>query len=63
MRIGGMFGMPAGNILEFTVVLLTTGQVVATTLAHPDLFWVLQGGGGGKFGVVIRTFPSAHLIA
>lgn len=55
MRISSsMFGMAAGNILEFTVALLTTGQVVAVdACTHPELFWVLHGGGGGTFGVVL----------
>lgn len=62
-----MFGMAADNVLEFTVVLLTTGEVVkANACTNPDLFWALRGGGGGTFGIVtsatIRTFPSVQNV-
>lgn len=63
-----MFGMAADNVLEFTVVLLATGEVVtANACTHSDLFWALRGGGGGTFAVAlsatIRTFPSVHNVA
>lgn len=66
--ISRMFGLAVDNVLEFTVVLLSTGEIVtASDCAHPDLFWALRGGGGGTFGVVIsatfRTFPSVHNVA
>lgn len=66
--ISRMFGMAADNVLEFTVVLLTTGEIVtANACTHPDLFWALRGGGGGTFAVVLsatmRTFPSVHHVA
>lgn len=62
-----MFGMAADNVLEFTVVLLTTGEVVkANACTNPDLFWALRGGGGGTFGIVtsvtLRTFPSVRNV-
>lgn len=63
-----MFGLAADNVLEFTVVLLSTGEVVtASSCTHTELFWALRGGGGGTFGVVVsatfRTFPSVHNVA
>lgn len=63
-----MFGMAADNVLEYTVVMLTTGEVVkANACTNPDLFWSLRGGGGGTFGVVtsatIQTYPSVQNVA
>lgn len=60
--------MAADNVLEFTVVKLTTGEIVkANACTNPDLFWALRGGGGGTFGIVtsatFRTFPSVQNVA
>lgn len=59
--------MAADNVLEFTVVLLTTGEVVtANACTNPDLFWALRGGGGGTYGIVtsatLQTYPSVHNV-
>ena len=54
------FGTAAANLLEAEVV---TADGVARTVnacSDPDLFWALQGGGGGSWGVVTRVTVRTH---
>lgn len=61
MRVGGgyfaggghgsltnVYGVAASNTLEFQVVLANGTITYANEHYHPDLFWALSGGGGGK---------------
>jgi FAD/FMN-containing dehydrogenase len=54
------FGTAASSLLEAEVV--TADGMVRTVNRRrdPDLFWALQGGGGGTFGVVTRVTLRTH---
>ncbi len=57
-----VFGLTCDNLLEAEVV-LASGKVVTTNKHnHRDLFWALQGGGGGNFGIVTNLTFQTHSI-
>ena len=41
-------------MLEAEVVIADGKIRVVNACNHPDLFWALKGGGGGRFGVITR---------
>lgn len=45
-------GMACDKMTSAQVVLADSSIVTASAQEHPDLFWALQGGGGGNFGIV-----------
>ena len=53
------------NVLEITIVTADGDHVIANPYRNEDLFWALQGGGGGTWGVVTsvtyKTHPSTPL--
>src|SRR3984885_4046262 len=54
------------DALRSASVVLPSGQAVtASATSQPDLFWALQGGGGGNFGVTtsltFATFPTSDV--
>jgi FAD/FMN-containing dehydrogenase len=54
------FGTAAAGLLEAEIV-TADGQVrVVNPRKDPDLFWAIQGGGGGTFGVVTRVTLRTH---
>lgn len=54
------FGTAAAGLLEAEIV-TADGQVrVVNPRQDPDLFWAIQGGGGGTFGVVTRVTLRTH---
>ncbi|KAI1035188.1 hypothetical protein LB504_005827 [Fusarium proliferatum] len=61
------FGLSAQNTLEFEVVTADSGVVTASPTKNSDLFWALNGGGGGNWGVVlsmtVKAFPDAKVGA
>lgn len=61
-----LFGLTCDNLLEAEIV-LASGKVVTTSKKmYRDLFWALQGGGGGNFGILTNlTFKThnIHLVA
>ncbi|RAH82826.1 FAD-binding domain-containing protein [Aspergillus japonicus CBS 114.51] len=64
--LGPAYGIASDNALEFEVVTAEGDLVVANEYQNEDLFWALRGGGGGTFGVVvrttIRTFPDVPAV-
>jgi FAD/FMN-containing dehydrogenase len=48
------YGTAAAGLLEAEVVTADGEARIVNRRRHPDLFWVLKGGGGGTFGVVTR---------
>ncbi|RAH51121.1 FAD-binding domain-containing protein [Aspergillus brunneoviolaceus CBS 621.78] len=67
--LGPAYGIGSDNVLEFEVVTAEGDLVVANEYQNEDLFWALRGGGGGTFGVVVRTtirtypdVPAVHFL-
>jgi FAD/FMN-containing dehydrogenase len=54
------YGLAAASLLEAEIV--TADGIVRTVNActHPDLFWALEGGGGGSRGVLTRLTLRMH---
>jgi hypothetical protein len=58
--LGSKYGLAADNTLEFEVVTGEGKHVVATPTQNQDLYWALNGGGGGTYAVVISQTTRAH---
>jgi FAD/FMN-containing dehydrogenase len=54
------FGTGAGSLLEAEVVTADGKVRIANASQEPELFFALQGGGGGTFGVVTRLTLRTH---
>ncbi|GMH85662.1 hypothetical protein TL16_g10301 [Triparma laevis f. inornata] len=56
------YGLGTDQILSVDLVTAAGKLISVSKSSHPDLFWALQGGGGGSFGVVtsitLRTHPA-----
>jgi len=53
---GRIEGLAIDKVLEFRIVTAEGEELVVTpTNDHADLFWAMQGAGGGNFGVVVET--------
>ncbi|KAH6867411.1 hypothetical protein B0T10DRAFT_502405 [Thelonectria olida] len=63
--LSSSFGLSAQNTLEFEVITADSGIVVASPSKNSDLFWALNGGGGGNWGVVlsmtVKAFPEKKI--
>ncbi|KAH8680428.1 hypothetical protein BGZ61DRAFT_359187 [Ilyonectria robusta] len=63
--LSSSFGLSAQNTLEFEVVTADSGVVTASATKNSDLFWALNGGGGGNWGVVlsmtVKAFPETKV--
>lgn len=46
--MSSMYGLAADQVLALEVVLANGRFVTVTEDTHPDLFWAIRGGGGGK---------------
>ena len=57
------FGLTCDNLLEATIVVANGRAAVCNASQHPDLYWALQGGGGGNFGIVTRLVFRTHPVA
>lgn len=56
----GKYGLAADNTLEFEAVTADGRHVVASAAQNADLFWALNGGGGGTYAVVLSQTTRAH---
>jgi FAD/FMN-containing dehydrogenase len=54
------FGTAAAGLLEAEVVTADGRVLTVNACTHPDLFWAVQGGGGGSWGVVTRLTLRTH---
>ncbi|KAJ4195443.1 hypothetical protein NW767_009765 [Fusarium falciforme] len=63
--LSSSFGLSAQNTLEYQVVTADSGLVTASREQNSDLFWALNGGGGGNWGVVVsmtvKAFPDTKI--
>ena len=59
-------GMAADQVLEYDVVTADGQRRRVNACQNKDLFWALNGGGGGTYAIVvsalIRTFPSPSIV-
>ncbi|CAF1113827.1 unnamed protein product [Rotaria sordida] len=59
-------GMAVDQVLEYDVVTADGQRQTVSPCQNGELFWALSGGGGGTFAVVLsvvlRTFPTPHII-
>ncbi|KAJ5632856.1 hypothetical protein N7490_009195 [Penicillium lividum] len=56
----GVYGLAADNTLEFEVVTPDGRYLVVSPTENEDLYWALNGGGGGTYAVVISQTTKAH---
>ncbi|KAF1987061.1 FAD-binding domain-containing protein [Aulographum hederae CBS 113979] len=56
----GQYGLAADNTLEFEVVTTKGEHLVANPEQNSNLFWALNGGGGGTYAIVISQTTRAH---
>lgn len=54
------YGLAAGGLLEAEVVTADGKIRIANASTNADLFWALEGGGGGSFGVVSEVTLRTH---
>lgn len=56
----GTYGMAADNTLEVEAVTVDGRHIVASPTQNEDLFWAVNGGGGGTYAVVLSVTTRAH---
>ncbi len=54
------FGLASAHLLEAEIVTADGNIRTVNAWRDPDLFWALQGGGGGAYGVVTRVTLRTH---
>ena len=54
------FGLAAASLLQAEIVTADGVPRIVNAAQDPDLFWALQGGGGGSFGVVTKLTLKTH---
>jgi FAD binding domain/Berberine and berberine like len=56
------FGLTTDNLLSVRLVDASGAELRASITENTDLFWALQGGGGGNFGVATEFVFKVHLV-
>ncbi|TQV91952.1 FAD-binding, type 2 [Cordyceps javanica] len=56
----GTYGLAADNTLEVEVVTVDGKHLVVSPTQNADLFWALNGGGGGNYAIVLSVTTRAH---
>ena len=54
------YGLAAASLLQAEIVTADGRLRTVNAVQEPDLFWALQGGGGGSFGVVTKLTLKTH---
>lgn len=54
------YGLGVDQLVSVDLVTGAGEQVTANASSHSDLFWALQGGGGGSFGIVVAMTLRVH---
>lgn len=60
--LGRKFGLTSDSLRSAQVVLADGTILTCDQQNHADLFWALQGGGGGNFGVVTSLIFQVHQV-
>jgi FAD/FMN-containing dehydrogenase len=61
--LGRKFGLTCDNLLSAQVVLANGQALTCDQQTNADLFWALQGGGGGNFGIVTSLTFQTHPVS
>lgn len=61
--LGRKFGLTCDNLLSAQIVLANGKLITCDKQTNSDLFWALQGGGGGNFGVVTSLTFQVHPVS
>jgi FAD/FMN-containing dehydrogenase len=61
--LGRKFGLTCDNLLSAQIVLADGRVLTCNSSSYSDLFWALQGGGGGNFGVVTSFTFQTHPVS
>ncbi len=61
--LGRKFGLTCDNLLSAQVVLANGDLLTCDAQTNSDLFWALQGGGGGNFGIATSFTFQVHPVA
>ncbi|KAK7458171.1 hypothetical protein VKT23_010079 [Stygiomarasmius scandens] len=63
--LSSIYGLAADQALSFEVITSNGDLVTASPVENSDLYWALNGGGGGTYGIVwsvtIKAFPDAEV--
>lgn len=63
--LGRQFGLTCDQLLAVELVDANGEAIQASATEHADLFWALQGGGGGNFGIAtsftLRVYPIGNV--
>ena len=59
-QLSSLFGLAVDQVLEWEVVTADGKELTASPQKNEDLFWALNGGGGGTYAAVLSMTIKAH---